>query len=100
MGTDKFDSPNGAGRPDLVAVFETADLSLLAVIKSILDGGEIQYIVQGETSLGMLPLKEPTICVSRPPFCSVVHVPGDQVDEARALLEIAQITAGDVGASE
>ena len=58
MGNKHSDTPNGAAQQDLVKVFETADLSLLAVVKSILDGGEIHYIVQGETSLGMLPLKK------------------------------------------
>lgn len=94
MNSGFSDIPADKAKQDLVVIFETADISLLTVIKSILDGGEIPYIVQGEMSLGMLPLMEPTVCVSKPPLCAVIHVPGGRVDEARALLEITQITAG------
>lgn len=33
---------------DIVTVFETGNPALLAVVKSILDGAEIQYIIKGE----------------------------------------------------
>jgi hypothetical protein len=87
------DIPAGKNDQDLVVIYETADLSLLTVIKSILDGGEIPYIVQGEAALGLLPLREQTVCVNKPPLCAVIHAPSECVDEARALLEIAQIPA-------
>lgn len=41
---------------DLVPVFETADVSLLPVVKSLLDSAEIPCVVQGEEALSILPV--------------------------------------------
>lgn len=41
---------------NLVTVFETADVNLLSVVKSVLQGAEIPFLVQGEEALNMLPL--------------------------------------------
>lgn len=41
---------------DLVPVFETADVSLLPVVTSLLDSAEIPYVVQGEEALSVLPV--------------------------------------------
>lgn len=41
---------------DLVPVFETADVSLLPVVKSLLDSAEIPCVVQGEEALSVLPV--------------------------------------------
>jgi hypothetical protein len=41
---------------DLVRVFQTADSTLLPIIKSMLDGAGIPHIVQGDHALGLLPL--------------------------------------------
>ena len=41
---------------NLGTVLEIADVNLLAVIKSILDGAEIPYLIQGEEALNLLPL--------------------------------------------
>ena len=41
---------------DLVTVLETSDVNLLAVVKSILHGAEIPFLVQGDEALGLLPM--------------------------------------------
>ena len=41
---------------DLVPVFETADVSLLPIVKSLLDSAEIPCVVQGEEALSVLPV--------------------------------------------
>jgi len=41
---------------DLVPVFETADVSLLPVVKSLLVSAEIPCVVQGEEALSVLPV--------------------------------------------
>ncbi len=43
---------------DLVAVFDTSDPALLPVIKSILQGADIPFLVQGEEAMSMLPVGE------------------------------------------
>jgi len=41
---------------DLVRVFDTSDPALLPVIKSLLRGAGILYLVQGEEAMSMLPV--------------------------------------------
>jgi hypothetical protein len=41
---------------DLVPIFETADVSLLPVVKSLLDSAGIPCVVQGEEALSVLPV--------------------------------------------
>ena len=41
---------------DLVPIFETADVSLLPIVKSLLDSAGIPCVVQGEEALSVLPV--------------------------------------------
>lgn len=41
---------------DLVTILETSDINLLAVVKSVLQGAEIPFLVQGDEALGLLPM--------------------------------------------
>jgi hypothetical protein len=41
---------------DLVPIFETADVSLLPIVKSLLDAAGIPCVVQGEEALSVLPV--------------------------------------------
>ncbi len=43
---------------DLVAVFDTSDPALLPVVKSLLQGADIPFLVQGEEAMSMLPVGE------------------------------------------
>jgi hypothetical protein len=41
---------------DLVPIFETADVSLLPIVKSLLESAGIPCVVQGEEALSVLPV--------------------------------------------
>ena len=43
---------------DLVTVFDTSDPALLPVIKSLLQGADIPFLVQGEEAMSLLPVGE------------------------------------------
>lgn len=43
---------------DLVPVFDTSDPALLPVIKSLLQGAGIAYLVQGEEAMSLFPVGE------------------------------------------
>ena len=75
---------------DLVTVLETADVNLLAVIKSILDGAEIPYLVQGEEALSMLPVGQLGGPFARRGLGAAVMVPEEHAETARALLSEAE----------
>lgn len=72
---------------DLVIVLETADVNLLAVIKSILDGAEIPYLIQGEEALNMLPVGRLGGPFARRGLGAAVMVPPEHAETARELLK-------------
>ena len=74
-------------RDDLVRVFQTADSTLLPVIKSVLDGARIPYVVQGDHALGMLPLGPFGTGVTRGLLGAIVLVPRERAAEAGELLK-------------
>lgn len=71
---------------DLVAVFRTADLSLLAVVKSTLTGAGIPFAVQGEEGLHQLPLGPFGLGFFRRVMGAVIRVPHGRADEVKAFL--------------
>ena len=71
---------------DLVTVLETADVNLLAVIKSILNGAEIPYLIQGEEALSMLPVGTLGGPFARRGLGAAVMVPPEDAEVARELL--------------
>ena len=48
-------SEEPAATPEFVVVWETTDSSVLPVIKSMLAAAGIEYFVEGEDAMGMLP---------------------------------------------
>lgn len=72
--------------PDLETVIETADMAMLAVIKSLLESAEIPYVVQGDRALGLIPLSGPAFGVTRPPFQALVLVPKEHAATALEIL--------------
>lgn len=72
---------------DRVPVFKTADISLLMVVKSLLDAAEIDYFVQGEEALGLFPVGPLGGSLVGKAIAAVVMVPPDRLEEAKALLE-------------
>jgi hypothetical protein len=71
---------------DLVTVLETADVNLLVVIKSLLDGAEIPYLIQGEEALSMLPVGRLGGPFARRGLAAAIMVPEQHAESARALL--------------
>ena len=72
-----------------VAVFETGDVSLLPVVKSLLTAAEIPFMVQGDEAVGMLPVSRlgTGISMAGQGLSATVHVDGERVEEARRLLD-------------
>ena len=72
--------------PPLVKVFHTQDLALLSVVKGLLDSAGLQYEVQGEHSLGMIPLS-PASGFFKPSSLGVsLRVCPEDAEEVRELL--------------
>jgi len=73
-------------------VLETADSGLLAITKSLLDGAEIPYLVQGDEAMSLFPLGP----FGRGPFrhgvAAIVRVPARHAGDARTLLDSATTT--------
>ena len=71
---------------DLVRVFQTADSTLLPVIKSMLDGAGIPHIVQGDHALGLLPLGPFGTGVTRGLLGAIILVPREHAAAAQEIL--------------
>jgi hypothetical protein len=71
---------------DFETVYVTDDLTLLAIVKSVLESAEIPHLVQGEGALGLIPLSGPMFGLARPPFQARVRVPGEHAAAAREVL--------------
>ena len=80
-------SQNGSGGK-LVAVFETADVALLPVAKSVLEAADIPYSVQGDEALGLLPVGRFATGLTQrgQGMVAIIHVAEDRAVEARELL--------------
>ena len=73
---------------DLVAIFETADVSLLPVVKSLLDSAEIPFVVQGDEALSVLPVGRwgAGISQSGRGLAATIRVEKERAQEAEELL--------------
>lgn len=70
-----------------VTVFQTADIALLALAKSLLDAADIVYVVNGEETLSLLPVSPLWSSLGKRLPGAVIEVPQDQVIDARRILE-------------
>ena len=77
---------DSSGGPDFETVLETADLAMLAVVKSLLESAGIPYVVQGDQALGLIPFSGPAFGIARPPFQALVLVPKEHAAAAREIL--------------
>ena len=75
---------------DLITVLETADVNFLAVVKSLLDGSEIPYLVQGEEALSLLPVGRLGGPFARRGLAAAVMVPSEHAEAARSLLAVRE----------
>lgn len=71
-----------------VMVFETTDVSLLMLVKSVLEDAGIDYTVQGEEASTLLPLGPFGAGLSRHGFGARIHVPEDQASDAEEVLAV------------
>lgn len=84
-----------------VMVFETTDVSLLMLVKSVLEDAGIDYTVQGEEASTLLPLGPFGAGLSRHGFGARIHVPEDQAADAGEVLAVLdEETEEDEGADD
>lgn len=77
------------GDEDLVAVLDTGDVALLPVVKSVLSAADIPFVVQGDESMGVLPVGKigvAAISSGGHGLAAMILVPRDREEEARELL--------------
>lgn len=72
---------------EFVQVFQTADASLLPVVKSVLDGAGIPHIVQGDEAQGLYPFGSLGGGSDNRLLAAVVLVPASRREVAAAVLE-------------
>ena len=83
-----------------VMVFETTDVSLLMVVKSVLEDASIDYTVQGEEASSLLPLGPFGGGLSLHGFGARIHVPEDQASDAEEVLAVLDNELTDDSGSE
>ncbi|HET6278591.1 MAG TPA: DUF2007 domain-containing protein [Candidatus Polarisedimenticolia bacterium] len=84
---------------EMVRVFQTADSTLLPIIRSMLDGAGIPHVVQGDHAFGLLPLGPFGAGVTRGLLGAIVLVPLEHAAAANEMLN-AFPEAGSDGAAE
>ncbi len=91
--------PAEPGHPDvkLVQVFRTTNAAVLPVVKSLLDSAGIEYFVQGEEALGLIPVGAAGSAVSRASLGAIVHVREEDAASVREMLADAEQGTPDVG---
>jgi len=78
----------GKGDRELVTVCRTGDAALLPLLKSVLDGAGIPYVVQGEEALGLFPLGPfAGGMLGGQPAAASILVARERAEEAERLLE-------------
>ena len=70
-----------------VEVMETADPSLIPVLRSVLEGAGIPCAIEGEEAVGIFPVGMGDTHFAQSGIGAQVMVPADRADEALALLE-------------
>jgi hypothetical protein len=79
-------STDDARGSDLIPVFETSDITLLAVVKSMMEDAGVPFVIQGEHALEVLPLGPFGAGIRKHGVGAILHVPPDRAEEAKALL--------------
>jgi hypothetical protein len=69
-----------------VPVFRTSDVSELAIVKSVLDAEGIDYVVQGEEALTLLPVSTLWGGLGKAGVVAVIEVPEESAKEAQIVL--------------
>ncbi len=77
-----------------VEVAETADPSLLPVLRSVLEGAGIPCTFEGEEAVGIFPLGLNDTHFAQSGIAARLLVPADRLAEARELLDTAATSQG------
>jgi hypothetical protein len=72
---------------ELVLLVETNDVTLLPVLKSVLEAAAVPHVVQGDEALGLFPISPAGPLFSGRAWAARVLVPREHLEEARALLD-------------
>jgi hypothetical protein len=88
-----------APTPDakIVPVFRTTDAMMLPIVTSLIESAGIEYFVQGEEALGLIPVGSAGSAVSRAPLGAIVHVHEEDAASVREILADADQNVPDVG---
>jgi Putative prokaryotic signal transducing protein len=78
-------APEDHEAPDYVTAFETSESDVIPVIKSVLEGAEIPYLVEGEDLMNLFP-SDMLGGIFKPSAEVRFLVTADRAEEARALL--------------
>jgi hypothetical protein len=76
--------------PEHVLVLSTSEVGLLPVIRSVLQGAGIPFVIQGEHAMGQLPTGELAGLFARRGLGARVLVPAEHAEAARELLRPAE----------
>lgn len=79
-------SDDGEHDVDLVTVYETSDPDMVPIIKSILDGAEIPYSLDGSSIVDLFPAQPMQPIFTDHKGELRIEVPADRAEEAEALL--------------
>jgi hypothetical protein len=85
---------------EMVRVFQTADSTLLPIIKSMLDGAGIPHVVQGDHAFGLLPLGPFGTGVTRGLLGVIVLVPLEHAAAAKEMLNAFPVADPDGAAQD
>ena len=87
--------------PNLVTVYETSDPDMVPIIKSLLDGAEIPYSLEGSSMVDLFPAQPMQPIMTDHKGELKVEVPADRAEEATALLsqdlEKYKLAEGELG---
>jgi hypothetical protein len=88
-----------APTPDakIVPVFRTTDAMMLPIVTSLIESAGIEYFVQGEEALGLIPVGSAGSAVSRASLGAIVHVHEEDAASVREILADADQNVPDVG---
>jgi hypothetical protein len=91
--------PEQVPEPDakIVPVFRTTDATVLPIVTSLLESAGIEYYVQGEEALGLIPVGAMGSAVSRASLGAIVHVHDEDAASVREMLADVKQQATGIG---
>jgi hypothetical protein len=97
--TPRDDRDNRGSEDDaLIDILRTTDLTLLAVVKSALEGAGIPFSVQGEEGLHQIPIGPFGFGFFRRVMGAVIRVQRERAEEAKAFLASFETDPPDIEA--